>query len=70
MAGEEAFGIVLKSCTLTEIQAALDRALDGGSFVCAQVCKLLATGHERERGPLTATEKEILRGIVFGHSAK
>ncbi len=70
MAVEEAFGIVLKSCTLAEIQAAIDRALDDGGYICPQVRELLAAGYEGERGLLTATEKEILRGIVLGHSAK
>jgi DNA-binding NarL/FixJ family response regulator len=70
---EPAFGVVLKHCELAEIRTALGRALDGGIYVCAQVRELLsASGHGEggEGGPLTATEREILREIVLGRSAK
>jgi DNA-binding NarL/FixJ family response regulator len=70
---EPAFGMVLKNCKLSEIRTALDRALDGRIYVCAQVRELLsASGHGKvgEGGPLTATEREILREIVLGRSAK
>jgi DNA-binding NarL/FixJ family response regulator len=73
MVCESAFGMVLKNCELFEIRTALDRALDGGIYVCAQVRELLSAsgrGEGGEGGPLTATEREILREIVLGRSAK
>jgi DNA-binding NarL/FixJ family response regulator len=70
---EVAFGAVMKTSGLSEIKAALAAALSGRSYVCRQVNELLHLSN-RENGmfhsPLTATEREILREIALGRSAK
>jgi DNA-binding NarL/FixJ family response regulator len=70
---EGTFGVVLKSCELSEIRAAIAAAITNKGFVCRQVEELLRlSGEDRgeERGRLTATEQEILREIALGRSAK
>jgi DNA-binding NarL/FixJ family response regulator len=75
-----AFGVVLKTSSIEDIRTALTAALDGRIFVCSQVREFLSmsaalptparSGTETGRDPLTATEREILRRIALGHSAK
>ena len=70
---ENTFGAVLKTSELSEIKAALAAALAGRAFICSQVKELLSMS-ERDNGGgrdiLTVTEKEILREITLGRSAK
>ncbi len=67
------FGVVLKTSPLSEIRAALAAAMDGGTYVCPPIRELMAlpeTDRVEGRERLTATEKEILREIALGRSAK
>ena len=68
-----AFGAVLKISELAEIKAALTAALDDRTFICSQVRELLSMPERdggSERSVMTATEREILREIALGRSAK
>jgi DNA-binding NarL/FixJ family response regulator len=67
-----AFSVILKNADLSEIKKALSFALDKQAFVCSQVKELLAmSGKENtENNPLTLTEKEILKEIALGKTAK
>ncbi len=70
---EGLFGVVLKGCTLDEIREGLAATLDGRAFVCAPVRELLSKAEYEGAaggGPLTATERDILREIALGRSAK
>jgi DNA-binding NarL/FixJ family response regulator len=70
----EAFSVVLKHADLPEITQAISRALEGLTFVCSQVKEQLAMsenkGNQGENELLTMTEKEILKEIALGRSAK
>jgi len=73
MAYDSAFSIILKNSNLLEIKKALSLALDGQSFICSQVKELLSMSdseNTRCNDLLTITEKEILREIALGKSAK
>ncbi len=68
-----AFSVVLKHADLPEITKAISLAFDKEAFVCAQVKELLAMPDKDNGGSnnlLTITEKEILREIAMGRSAK
>ncbi|MDR1678404.1 MAG: response regulator transcription factor [Prevotellaceae bacterium] len=67
------FSVVLKNADFSEIKKALSLALDKQAFVCSQVKELLAMSDKGNTGnndPLTLTEKEILREIALGKTAK
>ena len=68
----DAFSIVLKNSDLQEIKTAISSALDGQVFICAQVKELLSMSDRGKGVPevLTLTEKEILREMFFGKTAK
>jgi DNA-binding NarL/FixJ family response regulator len=73
VACNSAFSIILKTSDLAEIKKALQLAFDKQTFVCSHITELLSLsdkGSERNNDPLTLTEKEILRGIALGKSAK
>jgi len=57
---------------LQEIKTAISSALDGQVFICAQVKELLSMSDRGKGVPevLTLTEKEILREMFFGKTAK
>ncbi|MCL1942294.1 MAG: response regulator transcription factor [Candidatus Azobacteroides sp.] len=68
-----AFSVVLKNSDLSEIKAAVSFALDGQAFICSQVKELLSMsdkGNMKCDELLTITEKEILKEIARGRSAK
>lgn len=67
------FSFVLKKCELNEINAALKYALKGENFICNPITRMLL--HYRRdtqdnKTHLTQTEKEILKLITLGRSAK
>ncbi len=67
------FSVILKNSDLSEIKKAISLALDKQTFVCSQVKELLAMSDKGNAGnndPLTLTEKEILREIALGKTAK
>ena len=69
----DAFSVILKNSNLTEIKTAILFALDKQDFVCSQVKELLLMSDKENAGnndPLTLTEKEILREIALGKTAK
>jgi len=67
------FGVVLKSSELSEIKKAISLAIDGQPFICSQIEELI---QKSDKGAadcdnlLTLTEKEILREIAWGKTAK
>lgn len=68
-----AFSVIFKHSALPEIKTSLSCALDKQPFVCSQVKELLAMSDKENRvntDPLTLTEKEILREIALGKTAK
>jgi DNA-binding NarL/FixJ family response regulator len=68
-----AFSVVLKHAGLPEINKALSLAFDKQTFICEQIKELLAMSDKDNQGSndlLTITEKEILREIAWGKSAK
>ena len=68
-----AFSVILKNSKLAEIQKAINLALDKQTFICSQVKELLSMsdkGNPGNNDPLTITEKEILREIALGKTAK
>ncbi len=67
------FGVVLKTSPLSEIRAVIAAAMYGEATVCTSIKELLAlpeVDRAEGREHLTATEKEILREIALGRSAK
>ena len=67
------FSVILKNSELSEIKKALSLAFDKQDFVCSQVKELLSMSDKGNAGnndPLTLTEKEILREIALGKTAK
>jgi DNA-binding NarL/FixJ family response regulator len=67
------FSIVLKNSEITEIREAFLAAYNHRTFVCAQIRSLLQEGDNsfvHENNLLTITEKEILREIAWGKTAK
>ncbi len=70
---ESGFSAILKTSDLSEIREAFVAALDGRTYVCPSIKELLAlseAGKTGGRDRLTVTEKEILREIALGRSAK
>ena len=68
-----AFSVILKNSGLEEIKKAISLAFDRQAFVCSQVKELLSMsgkGNVGNNDPLTLTEKEILREIALGKTAK
>ncbi|MDR1330831.1 MAG: response regulator transcription factor [Tannerella sp.] len=69
----DAFSVVLKNSEYPEIKTAILSALDEQSFICLQVKELLSLSDKSNTGIneiLTLTEKEILREIAWGKTAK
>ena len=69
----DAFSIALKNSDFPEIKEALSSALDEQVFICLQVKELLSLSDKNNTGAnelLTLTEKEILREIAWGKTAK
>jgi DNA-binding NarL/FixJ family response regulator len=69
----DAFSVVLKSSDLSEIETAVSLALDWQVFVCANVKELLSSSDKNDTGlnnVLTLTEKEVLREIFWGKTAR
>ncbi|MCC8154247.1 MAG: DNA-binding response regulator [Tannerellaceae bacterium] len=67
------FSFVLKRCEINEINAALIYATKGENFICNPITQMLLhyrrdTNQNKEN--LTSTEKEILKAIALGKSAK
>ncbi len=69
-----AAGYVLKHAAPQELLQALRTAAQGGIFVSAEIAaEVYGSGHRPERDPasgLTPRQREILRLLVAGHSAK
>ncbi len=68
-----AFSVVLKNTDLLEIKTAISFAHDKKAFICSQVRELLASADRGNIGSndlLTITEKEILKEIAWGRTAK
>ena len=68
-----AFSVILKNSDLEEIKTAISLAFDKQAFVCSLVKELLSMsgkGNAGSNDPLTLTEKEILREIALGKTAK
>jgi DNA-binding NarL/FixJ family response regulator len=72
--GSQAFSIVLKSCGIDEINAAIFYSLRGERFICNRISIQLLTINractEKSNDLLTGTEKEILRSIAVGRTTK
>jgi DNA-binding NarL/FixJ family response regulator len=72
--GSQVFSIVLKSCGIDEINAAVFYSLRGERFICNRISNQLLTINrnyqERPDDLLTGTEKEILREIAAGKTTK
>lgn len=69
----KAFSVVLKGCSLAEIEEAFRRLQAGGQFVCAAEAEALKMPEEDGPGAsslLTPTEKEILRAMSLGKTTK
>jgi DNA-binding NarL/FixJ family response regulator len=70
----ESYSVVLKSCDLDEISMALIQILRGERFICNRVMNQLLQPQKQQTNTtenlLTATEKEILKGIALGHTTK
>ena len=67
------FSVVLKNSDLSEIKKAISLALDNRIFICSQIEELLQwsdKGHMDGDNLLTLTEKEILKEIAWGKTAK
>lgn len=67
------FSVVLKSADLVAVKSALSAALERSQFLCSEVRSLLAgtdSSLGQETDPLTLTEKEILKEIAWGATAK
>ena len=67
-----AFSVILKSSDLAEIKTVISFALGKQAFICLQVKELLSKADNNMESDdlLTFTEKEILREIAWGKSAK
>ncbi len=69
----DSFSVILKNSDLSEIKKAISFAFEKQAFICSQVKELLAMsgeGSSENNSPLTSTEKEILREIALGKTAK
>jgi Response regulator containing a CheY-like receiver domain and an HTH DNA-binding domain len=69
----EEFSVVLKNTDYPEIKKAILSALNEQPFICSHVRELLLLSDKSNAGNkeiLTLTEKEILREIALGKSAK
>jgi DNA-binding NarL/FixJ family response regulator len=69
----DVFSVVLKISDYTEIKKAILSALNEQPFVCMHIKELLSLSDKSSTGineVLTLTEKEILREIALGKSAK
>lgn len=66
----KAFSIVLKDATLEEIMLALVKGMHHEQYFSAHVEECLKKQEEMEASPLTSTEKDILKWIAMGKSAK
>ncbi|MCD8042113.1 MAG: response regulator transcription factor [Tannerellaceae bacterium] len=67
------FSFVLKRCEVNEINAALKYALKGENFICNPITRMLLHYRRTTENTgvhLTQTEKEILKLIALGRSAK
>ena len=67
------FSVVLKNSDLSEIKKAISFSLDNQSFICSQIEELLQLSDKGAMNCdnlLTITEKEILREIAWGKTAK
>ncbi|MBP1618297.1 MAG: response regulator containing a CheY-like receiver domain and an DNA-binding domain [Bacteroidetes bacterium] len=67
------FSVVLKNSEIAEIKEAFLSAYNHTSFVCVQIRNLLEVGGSpifQESNLLTITEKEILKEIAWGKTAK
>ncbi len=68
-----AFNVVLKSSELPEIKRSITAGFHNEIFICPHLQKLLQTETDTDRGSdhlLTLTEKEILKEIAWGKTAK
>ncbi|MDR1121883.1 MAG: response regulator transcription factor [Dysgonamonadaceae bacterium] len=72
--GSQVFSIVIKSCGIDEINAAVFYSLRNERFICNRISNQLLTINrnyqERPDDLLTGTEKEILREIAAGRTTK
>ena len=69
----DVFSVVLKNSDYPEIKKTILSALDEQPFICLHVQELLSLSDKSNAGAnevLTLTEKEILREIALGKSAK
>jgi len=69
----DTFSVVLKNADCEEINKTLRSALDEKPSICLQIKELLSDNDKSNAGAkdvLTLTEKEILREIALGKSAK
>lgn len=69
------FSIVMKDGALTEIEEALQLAVQARQFICSSFASWQNTAEKEEKetgeiSPLTSTEKEILKAMALGKSTK
>ncbi len=68
-----AFSVVLKDSSLSEIKEALRFAVSGKQYICPAVVNMLSNKEEstvEKFSSLTATEKEILKFLALGRTTK
>lgn len=71
--GNKSFSVVLKNAELAELEAGIVCACRNETFICSQIQNLLLvteTGDLNHETTLTTTEKEILKEIAWGKTAK
>ncbi|MDR3061377.1 MAG: response regulator transcription factor [Dysgonamonadaceae bacterium] len=69
----QVFSVVLKTADLAEIDTAISYACDKKLFLCSQINDLLSISNNdpvENNELLTITEKEILKEIAWGNTAK
>ncbi|MDR1882671.1 MAG: response regulator transcription factor [Prevotella sp.] len=67
------FSVALKNADLVEIETAITCACNKKTYICSQVRNLMLmseTENSKGENVLTATEKEILKEIAWGRTAK
>lgn len=69
-AAEPRVGFVLKDCGEGELVSALVAAAQGKRHICTAVKERLAAPAHQSQEVLTAAEREVLRLIAAGHTAK
>lgn len=71
--GSNAFSVVLKDSSLSDVKEALRFAVSGKQYICPAVVNMLSNKEEstvEKFSSLTATEKEILKFLALGRTTK